>query len=431
MAQYDQAKVLWLPNVYAGGSWYRHDGLNQGTSGLDFINSRNQYMIGGGLSAVVSTTDAIFAPLAARQVVRARAHNVQTARNDALLATAEAFFNVQQARGQLAGAHDTVEKGRQLVKTVSALAKALTPPVEVDRAATDLADLEQNEEIARAQWRTASAELARALVLAPSALVVPLEPPHLQVTLISVQDPVDKLIDIALTNRPELASQQALVQATLIRLREERVRPLIPSLMVTGNAVPAAPGGYLMGGVFGANNNGGSTSWGARNDVAVQAVWELRNLGFGNRALVRERQGERDQAVVESYRLQTRIAEEVVATHAQVKAALARVGKAETGLQKAQANFAGNLKGLSETTRFGDLLVLVNRPQEAVAALQQLSRAYDNYFLTVNDYNRAQFRLFRALGYAAGALANDCLPESTEPVTPTPTPMPANDPAKK
>jgi len=77
-------------------------------------------------------------------------------------------------------------------------------------------------------------------------------------------------------------------------------------------------------------------------------------------------------------------------------------------LRKAEVTFAGNLKGLSETTRFGDVLVLVNRPQEAVAALQQLSRAYDNYFLTVNDYNRAQFRLFRALGYAADALAGEC-----------------------
>jgi hypothetical protein len=39
-----------------------------------------------------------------------------------------------------------------------------------------------------------------------------------------------------------------------------------------------------------------------------------------------------------------------------------------------------------------------------VAALQQLESAYRNYFTTVGDYNRAQFRLFRALGYPAGVL---------------------------
>src|SRR5262249_54192623 len=69
------------------------------------------------------------------------------------------------------------------------------------------------------------------------------------------------------------------------------------------------------------------------------------------------------------------------------------------------ASYQGNLRGLSETVRAGDLLVLVNRPQEAVAALQQLQQAYINYYTTANDYNRAQFRLFRALGYPAQRLA--------------------------
>jgi hypothetical protein len=51
------------------------------------------------------------------------------------------------------------------------------------------------------------------------------------------------------------------------------------------------------------------------------------------------------------------------------------------------------------------LLQLVNRPQEVVAALQQLQQAYLNYYTSTNDYNRAQFQLFRALGYAAQSLA--------------------------
>ena len=50
---------------------------------------------------------------------------------------------------------------------------------------------------------------------------------------------------------------------------------------------------------------------------------------------------------------------------------------------------------------------LVNRPQEAVAALQQLNRAYDTYFTAVNSYNRAQFQLYRAIGYPARILVCD------------------------
>ncbi|MFO0887664.1 MAG: hypothetical protein U0790_00810 [Isosphaeraceae bacterium] len=47
------------------------------------------------------------------------------------------------------------------------------------------------------------------------------------------------------------------------------------------------------------------------------------------------------------------------------------------------------------------MLVLVNRPQEAVFALQLMKIAIDEYFTTVAEYNRAQFELFHALGYPA------------------------------
>src|SRR2546426_12291625 len=89
---------------------------------------------------------------------------------------------------------------------------------------------------ARERWRLASAELARVLRLEARALVDPLEPPHIQVTLVEIHQPVDDLIALALTNRPELAGQQALVRATLERWRQERWRPLVPSLLLRGTA---------------------------------------------------------------------------------------------------------------------------------------------------------------------------------------------------
>ena len=61
---------------------------------------------------------------------------MQTARNDALLQVAEAYFNVQQARGHLAGAEDSVQKARSLVKTVRSLSAGLVAPIEINRAQT-------------------------------------------------------------------------------------------------------------------------------------------------------------------------------------------------------------------------------------------------------------------------------------------------------
>ena len=405
LAQWAQAKVLWLPNVYLGASYDRHDGGAEGNSGVLTIDGKNQLLAGAGLTAVFATTDAIFAPLAARQVVRARQIDVQTARNDALLAVAEAYFNVQQARGRLAGARDGVAKATDLGRTVKALSKDLAPAIEVNRVLTELAEIREAEAMARQVWEEASADLTRELRLNPAAVVTPLEPPFIQVTLFSPRLPVDDLIPIGLTNRPELAAQQALVQAALIRIRQEKLRPLIPSIVLTGDNGRAAPGGYLIGGLYASDTNQQSNPLTGREDVSLQVLWELRNMGLGNRAAVQLQKAERDRALIELFRIQDRVAAEVARAHAQVVGAATRVNRAQTGLQEAQVTFAGNLKGLSQTTRFGDILNLAIRPQEAVAALRMLLQAYDNYFISVNEYNRAQFRLYRALGYPGGILA--------------------------
>jgi outer membrane protein TolC len=407
-----QAQVLWLPNLNIGFDYQRQDGGQLSTtSGQQIIGPRNQAFAGAGAQAVFALTDAIYAPLAERQVLRSRNIDVQTAKNDALLSVAASYFDVQQARGILAGALDSSAKARDLSRRIAALGRGLAPLIEVDRAQATLAELEQQAAIARQEWRVNSAALTRNLRLNPAAVVIPLEPPHLQITLISPKESVEDLIPIALTNRPELASQQALVQATLARLRQERMRPLIPSLVLQSNATPDETLGI---GAYGSGTNS-LNAWGTRSNWDAGVIWEFKNLGFGNRGLITQRRGEQRQALVELYRIQDQVAAEVMQAHAQAQAAAVRIVKAEAGLKAAELSYRGNLKGLSETVRAGELLVLVNRPQEVVAALEQLQQAYVNYYSSVNDFNRAQFRLYRALGFPSQNLA--CGP-SLAPVMP-------------
>jgi outer membrane protein TolC len=419
LAQWQRTRVLWLPDFNVGASYMGHAGGGAGNSGQEFTNTRDQLMLGGGVSAVFAVTDAVFGPLALRQEVRARQWEVQAARNDALLSVAEAYFNVQQARGRLAGMMDARDKSRDLVQRIRQLATDLTSPAEVNRARAELADLEQAVELAYQDWRVASADLTRELRLNPVTVVAPLEPPGLQVTLISPREPVDGLVLIGLTSRPELAAHQALVQETLVRLRAEKLRPLIPSVVLTGDAVPAAPLGTLMFGAFYSDVSGKPNPWAGRVDPNVQVYWTLENFGLGNRALVREREAEQQRALVELFRVQDWVAAEVVQAHARVQSAAARVSRAETELEQARITFANNLRGISETTRFGDRLVLVNRPLEAVDALRQVTRGYENYFDSVRDFNRAQFQLYRAMGYPADVMACQRTPGEVLPVDTT------------
>ena len=91
-----------------------------------------------------------------------------------------------------------------------------------------LADLEQQAVSARQQWRVQSARLTRVLRLDPRAVVEPLEHDHVQITLIDPARVLDDLMPIALTNRPELASRRALVEAAEVGVRREKARPFIP-----------------------------------------------------------------------------------------------------------------------------------------------------------------------------------------------------------
>ncbi len=412
LAQLRQTQVIFLPNFTLGGTWYRHDGGGAANSGIQYTVGRDQYFLGAGTILALPFADVLYLPRQAKDRVATRRFDVQTSKNDALRAVAEAFFNVQQARGRLAGAQDVVERARGLVRTIEALARDLTSPIEIDRARTELAGQEREMLLRYQDWRVASADLTRELRLNPLTVVAPLEPPHLQVTLISPKEAVDDLVPVGLLSRPELASQQALVQYTLDRLKQEKLRPLLPSLIFAPNAVPAAPYvtiaapyGSLMTGVFSSDLNGKPQPWVGRFDSITMLVWEFRNFGYGNRTLIRQRAAERERALTELFRIQDRVAAEVTEAHARVQSAVLRIGKAETELKEARISFEGNLKAITETTRFGDRLVLVNRPLEAVLALEQLARAYDNYFTSVSDYNKAQFQLYWALGYPASVLA--------------------------
>jgi outer membrane protein TolC len=250
-----------------------------------------------------------------------------------MLAVAEAYFNVQQARGELAAAEDLAKRADELYRRIEALAVGLTPPLEAVRARAERARRRQAAASDRERWRVASAELARVLRLESGVLVEPCEPPALQVTLVHPAWSADELIPIALTNRPELGSRQALVQATLQRLRQEKLRPLIPSVLIrSASTSPTTSLGY---GAFGGGPGSRVGDFGPRSDIDVQLLWEWQNLGFGNKARRDERRAEHQTAILELFRQQDRIAAEVTTAWSQVQSALARLPEADSELRDA------------------------------------------------------------------------------------------------
>ena len=124
-----------------------------------------------------------------------------------------------------AGTLYCVKRGDELVERIATMSRDLVPEVEVERARNMVADLEQRAVSARQQWRVQSANLTQVLRLDPRAVVEPLEHDHVQITLIDPGRALEDLMSVAMTNRPELASRQALVKAAEAAIRREKARP--------------------------------------------------------------------------------------------------------------------------------------------------------------------------------------------------------------
>jgi outer membrane protein TolC len=414
-AELTQAKVLWVPDLNIGFDYVRHDGGGPDfNKGVLTAPSVNFFYGGAGLYLFVATTDALYQPLVARQVLNSRHWDIQSAKNDALLQTADAYFRVHQYRGMYAGVLYCVQRGYDLIERIAALSHDLVPAFEVDRARNMVADLEQRAATARQEWRVQSARLTKVLRLDPRAVVEPLEHDHLQITLIDPGRELDDLMPIALTNRPELASRRALIAAADLRVRREKARPLIPSVLLSGFQTPG--GMLLQAGVFGLGPNSSLSQWTGRDDVSIQLVWQLQNFGIGNLARIKAQRGDQSRAIIDLFRTQDRVADEVFQALARLQAAAVRVVQADRALRTGIIGLNGATEGLGQTSRFGDVLVLISRPQEAIYSLQLLKTAFDEYFTTVADYNRAQFELFHALGYPARELTERRPPGEVQPV---------------
>jgi outer membrane protein TolC len=412
-AQLTRAKLLWVPTLIAGADYIRHDGggpdFNKGvmtTSSVNFLYA------GPSLYQYISLSDAFYEPLVARQVLSARHWDIQSAKNDALLQTADAYFRVHQYRGMYAGALYTVRQGRALVDKVEQLSRELVPRVEVDRARNMLADLEQRAVADRQAWRVSSANLTQVLRLDPRAMILPTEHDHLQITLIDLGLTLDDLMPIALTNRPELAARRDLVQAAAIGVEREKKRPLLPIVMLNGFQ---SAGMYIQGGIFALGPNSSLNQVTGRDDVSLQLIWQLDGLGVGNLGRIKAQRGQQSRAIIDLRRTQDQVVADVARSYARVQSAAARVLQADRGVRTGIITFNGHLEGLGQTRRLENVLVLTFRPQEAVYSLQQLNVSLEEYFTTVAEYNRAQFELFHALGYPARELAEIRPPGEAQP----------------
>jgi outer membrane protein TolC len=398
VAQQMQARVLFLPDLVTGTVYNRLDGRNQNANGTLFdVNNRANLVYGGGPSLQVNVADGLFAPLVARRATNAERLSAQATVIDAQLDAALAYLDLLQVYALLAINADTLARDEQMLKAAQAAQEAQLSKTagDVNRANAEvfLRRQERLELLGRAG--AASARLAQLLLLQPSVDLKPADPAVVAVTLIDPTKTLDDLIGIAIASRPDLGANRELVAAAWQRVRQAKAGPLLPRVSVDQRT-----------GSFGGGVNDTLTNFGSQNTVNVQLFWELRNLGAGNAAQIRERRAEHEQALYRLAEVQARVAADVAEAAKVAGTRFEAIPLAE----QAVIDGAELYRKLRDTS-FG--MVGQRRqydPIEPLLAIQQLNQARVQYLSAVIEFNRAQFRLFAALGY---------------PVDRTPGPLPA------
>lgn len=378
-ARLEGAEALWLPNLSAGPSYLFHEGTIQRVTGEIIDVRRSSLFVGGGPTLAVDVADAVFEPLVARQLLCADSFAADAAQHDTLLKVAEVYLDLLSAYAQQAIAEETFKNANELVRLTDEFVKQeVGLKSDAARALTERGTREQQLQAVQERIILASAAMSQLLRLDAQLQLTPVEKQVVPLEFVDEKLRSPDLVAQALQSRPELGEQRHLVQASVERLKQAQYGPLIPSVLL----------GYQSGG-FGGGVGAHFGDFRDRNDLTAAAMWDLRNLGFGDRANRRVRESMLRQAQLHWMRVADRVAVEVVSAHRLVQTRRQQLTISERNVEAAKRSFDLNMTRI----RGGAGL-----PIEVLQSLQALDRARQDYLGTVIAFSQAQFRLLNAIG---------------------------------
>jgi len=392
-ARQQQANVLWVPNLWFGGNpdnltlvpaFYHHDGQIQNSRGDVIGTVKTEVAMVGGTGLNVSLADAYFATRVARNQTAAEQARARVVTFNVQLDVALTYLDLLRVYGALAVVNEILAKAEVMLRDANTAERAGLSKTTADanRARTEV-ELRRKERLDwEGQAAVVSARLAQLLLLDPSVDLVPADAKVLPIVIVPEDQSLDELLAIGLMSRPELAESRALVAAALARWRQEKTRPLFPTLQM------AFYGAQFGGGTPGVHDYGG------RDDFLAQATWELKNGGLGNLYQARATRAQYNEANLHVTEVQAQVAAEIVAAGKLVRKRQLALHNAEEAVRQAEEMWTRLAKaafGLGGPARLYD-------PLEPLLAEQALHDARLQYLDSVIDFNREQFRLFWAMG---------------------------------
>jgi outer membrane protein TolC len=398
----DLAAKRWLPDLFLGTSYYRHEGGIQDFQGNLIHSSFGSVFAGGELRGQLDPRDVAFQKIEAERQVWQKRGELSKLTSENLLDAASTYVDFLAAKqGEVVARelhkhmHDLFVDAQKLAKVDPGL------QVEVTRVQTELRGQEQTIRKLQEGATSAAAKLIYLLGLDPAAELVPIDRRLAPFNLVDDSVPSDALVDRALTSGPGVREMQGLL-ALIDEIRDKAQGPcrFIPVFQMN-----LAEGGFGAG-------PGDSARWDNRFDLALQARWNLTEF-----LTARER-----RRIAASKMQQARLGYQELRAKLTLGVQEAREasisGRDQAGFGEAQIKEARETYRLSRD-RFKNLIPLKKgaSPSEVLLSIGALGRAQFNYLNALRDHDRAQLRLFILTGQVDANHEDGpgCIPAQTAP----------------
>lgn len=370
----------WMPNVYAGMAYYRHEGGIQNEDGRITHSSTGAFFPGVQIKSEWDVREATFREIDAERKMWQRKAELSQVNSEVLLDAAQTYVDLLTARRGEALTRELERYERRLLDQAQRLAKVeASADALVSALKSSIGQREYQATQLRQQGNAASAKLVYLLGLPPLTVLVPVDPVLAPFELLDTTPPTEALVDRALTTGPGIQELTGLLNTIQYGIdRSYDRRNLLPTVEV------CLVEGLLAGGP------GGSTKADNRFDAAVQLKWNVTEMlrAEEKRRIARSNL---EQARWTLQDVKNKLASGVQEAKDAILHARQQLGHATEQIQHASRAYELSDRRVEEGVKGAT-------PTEVVSTIRALEQAHFNYVLATRDHNKAQVRLMLLVG---------------------------------
>ena len=384
-ANQELAEKAWLPDLWIGTGWYRHDGGIADFEGNLLRSSFGTMFAGAELNGRMDLREATYRKVqASRQVWQQRA-KVSKLSAEALLEASSTYVDMMAARAAESIAVQIESHLRELLDQASTLAKTMpSGEVEVARIQADFHGQQQLTRKFREASVVAAAKLIYLMGLDPASELAIMDRSLVAFTLVDAEKPGQELVAMAEQNGPGIREVAGLLQT----IQEANAQANGPAAMLPVFDLRVAEGGFGSG-------PGGTMDWADRFDLGLQLRWNITDW-CTRREQQRLRHAQMSQAHLTFHDVRAKLTlgvqearEIILSSRDQMNIGQHRLAHASDALERSKF-------------RFAQAPIKDRSANDVLLAIRALNASNLAYLLSIRDHDKAQLRLAILTGMIGG-----------------------------